>query len=445
MKKRISVLISALMILSILVSGCSNSSNKQNSSSNASKSTNNKVTIKLSTWAGADEAKQLQSIIDKLNANSKDYVIEQNSNPADYDTRITTQLSAGSGPDLFWVSAQRATQLAAQGALLDITNYLSKSDNKAANVSDYYENALAPFKYQNKIYGLPWAENPVVLYINKDMFDKAKIPYPDGTWNWDKFLSVAQQLTVDANGKHPGESGFDKNNIKQWGFTLNGWPPVQMFVWQNNGEVITPDFKSSPIDTPEDKKAFEFYSELINSPAVPSQQTIKDQGFDTMFKNQEVAMFMGGAADSLETQVKFNCGVYEVPSGPTGKKVTFGDLYGMAINAKTKNPDVAFKAFIDLTNAIQEWKVVPPLKSEVNVDALKKLHPDRSTDTLGTIVKSMSYAEGFRYFVNYPDWDNIFWNQLMDPIINNKANPDDLIPKVKPQLDNVLKQYISSK
>lgn len=442
MKKRISILLAGLMMLSIFVTGCSSSSNKGNTALN---NTTKKVTIKLATWAGANEAKQLQEIIDKLNANSKDYVIEQNSNPADYDTRLTTQLSAGGGADLFWISAQRATQLATQGALLDITNYLSKSNNKAANVSDYYENSLAPFKYQNKIYGLPWAENPVVLYINKDLFDKAKIPYPDATWNWDKFLSVAQQLTADTNGKHPGEAGFDKNNIKQWGFTLNGWPPVQMFVWQNNGEVITQDFKSSPIDTPEAKKAFEFYSDLINSIAVPSQQTIKDQGFDTMFKNQEVAMFMGGAADSLETQVKFNCGVYEVPSGPTGKKVTFGDLYGMAVNAKTQNPDMAFKAFIDLTNAIQRWKVVPPLKSEVNIDTLKKLHPDRSTETLSTIVKSMSYAEGFRYFVNYPDWDNIFWNQLMSPIINNKANPDSLIPQVKPQLDNVLKKYSSNK
>lgn len=444
MWRKISVLVSTFVILSMLVSGCSGSTGKQNTTSSG---TTKKVTIKLATWAGADEAKQLQAIIDKLNSSSKEYKIVQNSNPADYDTRLTTQLSAGnsSGPDLFWLSAQRATQLAAKGALVDITDYLKKSNSPAAKISDYYGNTLEPFKYKDQIYSLPWAENPVMLYINKDLFDKAKIPYPDGTWNWDKFISVAKQLTVDANGKHPGDTGFDKNNIKQWGFSLNGWPPVQMFIWQNGGEVITPDFKSSPIDTPEAKKAFEFYSSLINSPEVPSQQIIKDKGFDTMFKNQEVAMFMGGAADSLDTQVNFKCGVYEVPSGPTGKKVTFGDLYGMGINAKTQNKDVAFKAFIDLTNAIQQWKVVPPIKSEVNVDSLKKLHPDRSTETLSSIVKSMSYAKGFRYFVNYPDWDNIFQNQLMDPIINNKANPDNLIPNVKPQLDNVLKSYVSSK
>lgn len=438
MLKKLSFILIVVMLFSIVLTACTTGTQTSDKGEQANQPAE-KVTIRLSTWAGADEAKELQAILDKLNSQSDKYNIVQDSNPADYDTRLTTQLSGSSGPDIFWLSAQRAAQFAARGVMLDITDRLAKSDKPVANISGYYETSLGPFKYEDSIFGLPWIEQPVVLYINRDLFDKAGVAYPDASWNWDKFTEAAKKLTLDQSGKHPDEAGFDAENIKQWGFTLNGWPPVQMFIWQNGGEVISEDLSNSPIDSPEAKAAFKFYADLVNSPMVPSQQLIKDRGFDTMFKNQQVAMFMGGAADSLDTKVDFKCGVYEVPAGPTGIKATLGDVLGMGINAKTKNPDVAFEAFLDLTDAIHQWKVMPPRKSMADMDTMEKLHPDR-TDAMQAIINSMEYARTYRYFENYPDWDNIFWTQLMDPIVNGHADPEKLIPTVKPQLDAVLKK-----
>lgn len=433
MKKRFTSMLVVLLAFSFVLTACSGSA------SNSGTQTKTKVNIRLSTWAGADEAKQLQGIIDKLNAKSDTYKITQDSNPADYDTRLTTQLSGSNGPDIFWVSAQRASQFATTGAMVDITDMLSKSSSPAAKTSDYFETSLQPFTVNGKIYGLPWIMQPVVVYYNQDLFDKANLTAPDGTWNWDKFLDYAKKLTTDKNGKHPGDSGFDKSSVTQWGCTLNGWPPAQMFIWQNNGDVIAPDFSSSPIDTPEAMGGLKFYADLINSPMVPSQQIIKDRGFDTMFKNGQVAMFMGGAADATETQVKFKCKVVEVPAGPTGTKATFGDVLGMGINKNTKNKDAAFQALVDLTDAIQQWKVMPPRKSMATLDAMNKLHPERSA-AMPEIIKSMEFAKQYRYYANYPDWDNIFWTQLMDPIVNSHGDPAKLVPTVKPQLDAKLKR-----
>lgn len=441
MRKKLSLLLAVLFVFSLLLSACASGTNQggQDQGDKSANQTAQKVEIRLSTWAGAEEAKQLQAILDDLNKKSTTYTIVQDSNPAEYDTRIITQLSGASGPDLFWVSAQRAAQFAAQGAMLDITDRLAKSDHPAAKTDDYFENSLKPFTNNGKIYGLPWLEQPVMLYVNKDLFDKANVPYPDASWTWDTFLDAAKKLTMDVNGKHPGESGFDAKNIKQWGFTLNGWPPVQMFIWQNGGEVIAEDFSESPIDSPKAMEAFKFYADLVNSPYVPSQQLIRDRGFDAMYKNQQVAMFMGGAADSLDWDVTFKSQAFEVPAGPTGIHATFGDILGMGINAKTKNPDAAFQALLDLTDAIHHWKIMPPRKSLADVQLLQKLHPEKA-HSLDAIVKSMNYATSYRYFTNYPDWDNIFWTQLMDPIVNAKGDPTKLVPKVKPQLDAVLQR-----
>ena len=40
----------------------------------------------------------------------------------------------------------------------------------------------------------------------------------DKPWNWDTLFENAKLLTVDVNGKHLGEDGFDKNNVAHWGY-----------------------------------------------------------------------------------------------------------------------------------------------------------------------------------------------------------------------------------
>ena len=418
-------------------SGNSSGTNTSSGSSGSSVSSGSKVTIRLATWAGENEAKELQQILDELNAKSDIYEIVQDSNPAEYDTRLITQLSGNSGPDLFWVSAQRAAQFAAEGIMLDITDQLNASGHDAAKVDDYYDGSLMPFSRDGRIYGLPWLQQPVMLYVNKSLFDEAGVEYPDGTWTWADFMDAANRLTIDDSGHHPGDPGFNADAIKQWGFTLNGWPPSQMFIWQNGGEVILEDFSESPIDTPEAVEALKFYAELINSPVTPSQQVIRDRGFDQMFRNKQVAMFMGGAADDLDSTVE-NVQAFMVPAGNGGIKATFADVLGMAINKKTKEPDAAFAALLDLTDAIHHWKIMPPRKSLSDLASLQELHPKKA-HSLEAIIASMEFAKPYRYFDNYPEWDNVYWTQLMDPIVNGGADPEGLIPNVKRLLDETLK------
>ncbi|MGG6311924.1 ABC transporter substrate-binding protein [Paenibacillus macerans] len=442
MKKRFSLAMVLVLAASMALSACSgnngggnNQGGQNEKKAGQSADPAKKVEVRLTTWAGADEAKELQQILDELNEKSTAYTIVQDSNPAEYDTRLITQLTGDSGPDLFWISAQRAAQFSAEGAMLDITDRLKESSHPAANIEDYYEASLQPFTHDGKIYGLPWLQQPVMLYANKALFDEAGVGYPDETWTWEQFTDAATKLTKDKNGKHPGEEEFDDKSVAQWGFTLNGWPPSTMFIWQNGGEVLTEDGKS-PIDSPEATAALNFYSELVKGPLTPSQQIVRDRGFDKMFRDGQVAMFMGGAADDLDSTVE-NVQAFMVPAGPTGIHATFGDVLGMGINAKTKNADAAFAALVDLSDAIHHWKIMPPRVSLADLATLQELHPKKS-HSLEAIIASMEYARPYRYSEKYPEWDNIFWTQLMDPIINAGTAPEKLIPEVKPLLEKAM-------
>ena len=45
---------------------------------------------------------------------------------------------------------------------------------------------------------------------------------PEEAWTWEQFLETAA-LTVDVNGNHPGDAGFDVNNVDRWGVH---WPTL---------------------------------------------------------------------------------------------------------------------------------------------------------------------------------------------------------------------------
>ncbi|WP_020621236.1 ABC transporter substrate-binding protein [Paenibacillus daejeonensis] len=435
MKKRYSTTAVLLLSSSLVLAACGNNSNPGTNGGETGQSSGDKVEVRLATWAGNEEANELQAIIDELNANSTTYTLVQDSNPAEYDTRIITQLSGNSGPDLFWISAQRAAQFSAQGAMLDITDRLEASDHPAAQMDDYYEASLQPFTHEGQQFGLPWLQQPIMMYVNKGLFDEAELSYPDENWTWEDFSAAMTALTKDGNGNNPGDDGFNASNTVQWGFTLNGWPPIQMFVWQNGGEVLTEDGES-PIDSPEATEAMQFYAELLNGPLTPSQSLIRDRGFDTMFRNGQVAMFMGGAADDLDSTVE-NVEAFMVPAGPDGTHATFADVLGMGINSKTNNPDAAFDALVDLTDAIHHWKIMPPRVSLGDLETLQEMHPQKA-QSLEAIIASMEYARPYLYSEQYPNWDNVFTTQLIDPMVNSGADPLDLIPQVKPLLENAM-------
>src|SRR5688572_16623534 len=77
------------------------------------------VTITMSTWAGVEEAAELQEILDEINASQTEYQIVHEPIPTDYYTQVQTQLAGGVGADLYWID-QDNMSLAAEGVFLPI-------------------------------------------------------------------------------------------------------------------------------------------------------------------------------------------------------------------------------------------------------------------------------------------------------------------------------------
>jgi multiple sugar transport system substrate-binding protein len=390
------------------------------------------VTITLSTWAGVEEAAELQTILDEINAGNSEFQIVHEPIPADYYTVMQTQLAGSVGADLYWVD-QDNMSLAAEGVFLPLDDCLADAPaNSAGDVNDYYPGILQIAQIEDSVYGLPWIAAPVVTYYNKDLFDAAGLEYPTSDWTWDDFRSAAETLTQDTNGDGAAD---------QWGFIANGWPPPHIFVWQAGGDLLADDLSSSPIDDPAVIEGLEFYKSLIYNPAIsPSRETIAEQGFGELFKAGKVGMFMGGAADDLDRVPDLNVGVVSVPRHPTtGDNTTFAWSAATVISRNTQNPELACQALIQLTEGIQKWKIVSPRVSQGTKEHLVESEP-RKEASADAIIEASQNMRAFRIFGEFKEWNTVLWDEFLNPLFNDETDLSvaELAAEVRPDLEDFL-------
>lgn len=387
-----------------------------------SSSAQDKVTIRITTWAGVEEAAELQLIIDEINATQDAFQIIHEPKPADYYTVLQTALAGGVGPDLMWLD-QDHMPWAWEGALLDISEYLANDTRDVANPDDYFPGVWLTVALGDGVYGLPWIAQPVVLFYNRDIFDAMGVAYPTPDWTWDEFRAAAVALTNEAH----------------YGFTLNGWPPPYIWIWGNGGDIVSADLTQAPVDDPAVVEAVQFYADMIyNAECCPSQETIAEEGFGEMFKAGRVAMFMGGAADDLDRVEGLDVGISAVPKGNvTGENTTFAWIAATAINAKTAYPDEAYEALVQLTEGIHHWKVVSPRVSQANVEHLVASEPRKEANA-ADIIAAVPYMRGFTLFPGFSEFMGILWGDYFSPAFAGEDTAEALAPDARILLEDVL-------
>ncbi len=84
-------------------------------------------------------------------------------------------------------------------------------------------NLLAYYTVYGKINSMPFNCSTPLLYYNKTAFEEAGITEVPTTV--DGILEIAPRLSVDKNGKHGDEEGFNQNSIERYGFVFSnyGW------------------------------------------------------------------------------------------------------------------------------------------------------------------------------------------------------------------------------
>lgn len=292
MRRLTALVLSLVLVLALAACGQSGTSASTNPISSQSSSTE-KVPITYSFWGTPDEAATVQTVIDTFNA-SQDR-IEVNVMPIpheEYVTKLNTMATANQLPDCGIMSEAGVLQFAESGLLADISNMYGKNDSKPLD--------CLTFRYQGAPVAYSAANEVLVLYYNKDMFDKAGVPYPPAdaadAWTWDEFVNTAKLLTLDAKGNNATSPNFDPKNIVQYGCLVDNltW---QLEVWalSNGSGFYNEDGSKVIINDPAAAEAIQKVADLyLKDHVAPLSTGTTDDGMQRSLVAGTCAMATGG-------------------------------------------------------------------------------------------------------------------------------------------------------
>jgi multiple sugar transport system substrate-binding protein len=168
-------------------------------------------------WTGPD-ADVMKQIVDAYNASqSKVHVTLTLQQWTPLFDKFVLSVKSKTVPDILAMHGPDIPQFAEQGVLEPLDSVVSQAGFKA---SDFATPAWDGTIYKNTQYAFPLDLHMHAVYYNADMLAAANITPPTDWINKDQFLKMATALTVDQNGNHPGDSGFDASNVKQYGLAM---------------------------------------------------------------------------------------------------------------------------------------------------------------------------------------------------------------------------------
>ena len=328
--KRTIAAVAALAAASLALTACGGGSDDNAASGGP-------LTLTLSSWSIATTP-EFKTLADGFTAKYPDYKIKlKEYDPAQYNTLVTADLAAGSGPDIITQKEVKYLPTFVQGGqLLDVSDV--KTPDGLGGTKSY--------EVDGKTYAVPYRMDSWVMFYNKDLFDKAGVAYPDGSWTWDDYVANLQKLK-------PGlPKGTDAAYQHNWQSTVQGLANAQ-----SGADILKGDY--SYLKEPYER-ALSLQKDGLQVPfnTVTGNQLTYQAEFG---KQQAATMLMGSwyVATLIAQQASgdadaFKWGFAPVPqadsstTGTANKPVTFGDPTGFGVNAHiSKAKQKAAKAFLE--------------------------------------------------------------------------------------------------
>jgi multiple sugar transport system substrate-binding protein len=355
------------------------------------------VTISFASWVG--EIPEMQQLLAAFKQEHPNITVELQNVPAEEATeKLTTQVAGGNPPDVAYVDASTVAQFASRNALVNLDNYISRSDIVKA---DAYVHAFKTFTtFENSMYGLPFDGESTALFYRTDLFQAAGIAKPPTTWP--EFEDAARKLTQPAQRQY-GVAMFAPESAYYW------YP----WLWQNGGKLLSEDGKEVLFADDKAKQAAEYYVNLAKNYAPKDYLNSNSYDGRQAFANGQVGMYVAGSwfAGTLTDEfpdINGKWATAPLPLGAAGCGTTIaGDA--LVIFSQSKNADASWKfiEFMSKPENVALWTykskdgtTLPPITSLLDNPDLVQTKP-----VLEGFAAAMEC--GVSNVVANPDWPQI--------------------------------------
>lgn len=305
-------------------------------------------------------------------------------------TKFTAAFGGGTAPDISYLILLWLNQFSSAGALAALDDIDPKLD-----LTGFAAGPLDSAKGKDgKLYGLPYYSSRWCLALNEDVWEAAGSPELPKTY--EDLSRFVKELTRDQKGRSPGESGFDKDNIKTYGMTWSGVAGQQVnylwnYLWAYGADYVAKDAKDIGFNTDGGRQALELMRDLqVTGAATPlTLYSDPDKWGELIMTGRSAVSWMAPPTASIfEKFPKARLKVLDLPSGPAGQFVLGGVGY-LSISAKSKYPQTALDFIRVLTTDENVSKYIQktlvfPVRDSITSSVYDSVTNKRAKDFLTT-------------------------------------------------------------
>ena len=247
----------------------------------------------------------------------------------EYGVKVSTMLAGGDTSDVIMLKENdQVVQWQASGFAAPLTDYIGSYDMSG------FVGIEKNYAIDGVQYGIPFRSDFWVLFYNKDLFDAAGVEYPTNDMTWDQYAELAKKLTdkeKDIYGTH----------YHTWLSTVANWA------------VCGTDYTLADGNYDNLLYFYKLYQDLEDYGACMSFADLKASGlkYGAAFENGNIAMMPMGywqvstfINDIKAGTASLNWGIVAVPHAEgVAAGSSFGNMTGVMMNAKSEKKDLAWE------------------------------------------------------------------------------------------------------
>ncbi len=380
-----------LVTTGLVGAGCGNSRSSDTSS------TEKRVQLVYQDWRTEWFPPMAQKELTIFQAEHPKLSVYYTPDPENLADQMPLDMQAGNAPDVFQGCCEFFPVWNEKGYVLDLRKYV-ETDLDPAIVADWDPAQYkAFFDASGRQFGVPKYQGTLVLYYNKDIFDKYGVAYPDASWTYHDYQTAMEKLTRDTNGD--GLTDI-------WGSMLDiGWDRLQVHINAWGGNIVDPnDPTKCVIDSPVALAALEWVrARMWDDKVMATFTDVNNVGTQAAFYGGKLAMVEDGSwgLKNILENANFRIGVAPMPAGPV-KRVTLSTTDGFGIYSGTRHPQEAWTLVKFLVSkeyglAMAEANLLQPARLSLVADwqrFVKEQYPEKAKD-MDLDVFAAPHREGY--------------------------------------------------
>lgn len=279
-----------------------------------------KTTIQFASWGSESEISILKPILSDFEKENPDIKVDFMHIPQNYFQKIHLLFASNTAPDVIFMNNQYLPVYANAGVLEDLTPYFEELEYKS-----YYPTAVEALSWDKKVYAVPRDVSNLVVFYNKDIFDKFGVSYPDKNWTIVDLLNISKKLT-----QRPDIYGISFDEDPLFYFPYLFYFGVRDFSNAKNSDM---------------QNGLKFYSSLRNKyHTAPRKEEAASATMAQLFLQGRLGMHISGRwlVPKYRQEAKFRWDIVRFPDSD-GKSSTPTDASGWAVSKSSMHKKEALK------------------------------------------------------------------------------------------------------